>query len=414
MALLKITARFDSRCKTCGEELDAGDVVWWDKDKKGIYCPACAVNHPLYPKPVPGTAPPTSGAPAAQQPPLKVKRVPVSGPITTGANAQVDVEEEDYKVLHQNKSTSSAAVHEIRLSFNTGLVYCTCRGYSTHGLCWHIKDWVPQNPGSTFSRPEAEAYRANWIRTTAKKPFTAPPPPPPPPPAPKPPMNKWAGIDQAKLDKAKAIMAAAAAAAKARVPPPNAPPPTTQPFSSQPINQPGAKSSHSAPMRGATWQSTPFPNFGMCKTCGVVNGRFSGKGCNSCMRSQNGWDPIPHYPFALLCTNDYCARHVPILNVQSSHLFRELCPSCGDPVKVVGFTPPPPPPPKPKASWFTVLATLEDLMGDVAAKGFTPEMEKSYQRYLKLKAMALNPGSENEGRMGLKLAIIELVKTAFD
>jgi hypothetical protein len=43
----------------------------------------------------------------------------------------------------------------------------------------------------------------------------------------------------------------------------------------------------------------------------------------------------------------------------------------------------------------------------------TPSIEKAFDRYNKLKAMAMRPGSENEGNMAARMAIIDLVKLVF-
>lgn len=47
------------------------------------------------------------------------------------------------------------------------------------------------------------------------------------------------------------------------------------------------------------------------------------------------------------------------------------------------------------------------------AVGITDEMEKIFDRYQKLKGMALRPGSDNEGRMAMVQSLIALVKLVF-
>jgi len=68
-----------------------------------------------------------------------------------------------------------------------------------------------------------------------------------------------------------------------------------------------------------------------------------------------------------------------------------------------------------EAKMVAILA-LENSLVVVAQNrpgGITPEMEKSFDRYNKLKGMAMRPGSDNEGNMAVRLAILEVVKTVF-
>lgn len=60
------------------------------------------------------------------------------------------------------------------------------------------------------------------------------------------------------------------------------------------------------------------------------------------------------------------------------------------------------------------LVHLENAMV-LRAKSFgiSPEMEKAFEKYTKLKGMALRPGSPTEGQQAMKLATIELVKLVF-
>lgn len=45
---------------------------------------------------------------------------------------------ETYRVLRIFKSRSNPKVkHEVRRRQHDGHTYCTCRGYSGHGHCWH-------------------------------------------------------------------------------------------------------------------------------------------------------------------------------------------------------------------------------------------------------------------------------------
>lgn len=63
---------------------------------------------------------------------------------------------------------------------------------------------------------------------------------------------------------------------------------------------------------------------------------------------------------------------------------------------------------------LNALSALEEAI-QVAAQvnGVTDEMEKSWSRYEKLKALGLRPGSTNEERNALRLALSEAVKLAF-
>jgi hypothetical protein len=71
-------------------------------------------------------------------------------------------------------------------------------------------------------------------------------------------------------------------------------------------------------------------------------------------------------------------------------------------------------PTTPGEAAMSALVQLENAMV-LRAKSMpiTPEMEKAFERYTKLKGMALRPGSDNEGRMAMKHATIELVKIVF-
>jgi hypothetical protein len=60
------------------------------------------------------------------------------------------------------------------------------------------------------------------------------------------------------------------------------------------------------------------------------------------------------------------------------------------------------------------MQSLENALVVVAAfTGITPEMEAAFERYNKLKGVALRPGSENEGVMAMREAVIKLVRTIF-
>ncbi len=64
---------------------------------------------------------------------------------------------------------------------------------------------------------------------------------------------------------------------------------------------------------------------------------------------------------------------------------------------------------------LVAMQALENALVVVAKKApsITPEMEAAFDRYNKLKGVALRPGSENEGVMAMREAVIKLVRTIF-
>ena len=64
---------------------------------------------------------------------------------------------------------------------------------------------------------------------------------------------------------------------------------------------------------------------------------------------------------------------------------------------------------------LVAMQALENALVTVAKKAavITPEMEAAFDRYNKLKGVALRPGSENEGVMAMREAVIKLVRTIF-
>lgn len=84
---------------------------------------------------------------------------------------------------------------------------------------------------------------------------------------------------------------------------------------------------------------------------------------------------------------------------------------------IVGVAQPTAQRPMPKtageAAMDALLALENALVLRAKTVGITEEMEKSFDRYNKLKGMALRPGSDNEGRQAMKLATVELVKLVF-
>lgn len=61
------------------------------------------------------------------------------------------------------------------------------------------------------------------------------------------------------------------------------------------------------------------------------------------------------------------------------------------------------------------MVALENALVVRAKKdGITPEMDKAFQRYQKLKALALNAGAfDNEAKSALRLSFTEIIKLVF-
>lgn len=69
----------------------------------------------------------------------------------------------------------------------------------------------------------------------------------------------------------------------------------------------------------------------------------------------------------------------------------------------------------PEAQMVGLLA-LENALVVAIKRGamkMNPDVEKSFDRYEKLKQMAMRPGSTQEGKQAMKLATIDLVKLVF-
>ncbi len=65
---------------------------------------------------------------------------------------------------------------------------------------------------------------------------------------------------------------------------------------------------------------------------------------------------------------------------------------------------------------LNALVALEDALVTMAAQstnGVGAELEKHFDRYQKVKAIALRPGTPGEERAALRLALIEAVKLVF-
>ncbi len=67
-----------------------------------------------------------------------------------------------------------------------------------------------------------------------------------------------------------------------------------------------------------------------------------------------------------------------------------------------------------KLAAFEALAKLEDaLVAKATEQGITPEMGTAFERFQKIKARALAPGTPGEGAVALRMATIELVKLVY-
>jgi hypothetical protein len=64
---------------------------------------------------------------------------------------------------------------------------------------------------------------------------------------------------------------------------------------------------------------------------------------------------------------------------------------------------------------LVAIQALENAMVVIAkhTANLTPEMEKSFDRFRKVKTVFMRPGSEGEERQGAKLAVLEIVKSFF-
>lgn len=76
---------------------------------------------------------------------------------------------------------------------------------------------------------------------------------------------------------------------------------------------------------------------------------------------------------------------------------------------------PAPPPVKPTLTTLTLtaLSALEACIIEAASRNITPEQESGWKKYQGLKALALRPGTDAEGQVALKQALLQAVKLAF-
>jgi hypothetical protein len=66
-----------------------------------------------------------------------------------------------------------------------------------------------------------------------------------------------------------------------------------------------------------------------------------------------------------------------------------------------------------EAQQFAMLA-LENAMGEKAkARNFPDDLDKAFQKYNKIKELALRPGTEGEGATAMRLALVEVIKAVF-
>lgn len=63
---------------------------------------------------------------------------------------------------------------------------------------------------------------------------------------------------------------------------------------------------------------------------------------------------------------------------------------------------------------LTALAACEACVVDAATRnGLNQELEAEWSRYQKLKSLALHPGTPAEGKVALKMALVQMVKIVF-
>ncbi len=62
---------------------------------------------------------------------------------------------------------------------------------------------------------------------------------------------------------------------------------------------------------------------------------------------------------------------------------------------------------------LAALAAMETLIIENALKGITKEAEQAWEKYQKVKSLALNPGTKGEEQNALKQALLLAVKLAF-
>ena len=63
-----------------------------------------------------------------------------------------------------------------------------------------------------------------------------------------------------------------------------------------------------------------------------------------------------------------------------------------------------------EATHAALLALENALVANAKVTGITPEIEKAFDRYQKLKSMALRPGSAQEGKTALRQSVLDIVK----
>jgi len=119
--------------------------------------------------------------------------------------------------------------------------------------------------------------------------------------------------------------------------------------------------------------------------------------CASCRGTYYAGEPTTVVRFAVKRYHPQCAPLDPVALLKGS-----------------GAASAPPPPPTYEESALGALLLLEKVMVEKAQKfGVTPELEKSFDKYQKLKAVALRPGTSGEERAALRFAVLEAVKLAF-
>lgn len=90
-----------------------------------------------------------------------------------------------------------------------------------------------------------------------------------------------------------------------------------------------------------------------------------------------------------------------------------LNPNWGAPTPPYAAPKPPPSKPTLSALVLNALAAMEAVIIEVATKNITPEAEKQWEKYQKVKALALNAGTKGEEYSAMKQALVLAVKLAF-
>ena len=140
----------------------------------------------------------------------------------------------------------------------------------------------------------------------------------------------------------------------------------------------------------------------------IITSKFDSK-CKACHRWTRVGDQVAWLPGekGVWCTD--CAPDEAL----SASSPRQAAPAANGPARAVPKGPQLAPPPavlNGHAPYFKALVALEGAI--IEAAELTPELEKAWARYTKLKALAMHPGVPEEGTAALRQALIDAVKLA--